>query len=351
MCSLIMLAMLVVSVAANAYLAMKMSGVEVVVKVPIPDATQAAVQATPPVSVVTVVMNPTDTPTLVPTPTPVPTQTPSPTPLPTATFTASPVPPPTATATITQLDINIPERQQPTAVPSADEAAAVTIQPVEPPPADSGSNLAQPVQPFVSSDNQYPLIPLESPMDSRPPAEHGDLNLALRDPQPSTESAKLINYSGATEAGAPRLSAVFGENFVKSYVVHDWDWGCNCPGKLRSDGYLLGMKPPPGEPVYIPPTPHDIWQGKYYAVVLYADEQSVTFVYAREGTVANSYVIHYMGLQTDPNLLEAYRLHTQSEVPGLALDTPVGLATDELIVSVRDKGTFMDTRSRKDWWY
>ena len=39
-----------------------------------------------------------------------------------------------------------------------------------------------------------------------------------------------------------------------------------------------------------------------------------------------------------------------NELPGLTLDMPVGVASDELIVAIRDKGTFLDARSLKDWW-
>jgi hypothetical protein len=37
-------------------------------------------------------------------------------------------------------------------------------------------------------------------------------------------------------------------------------------------------------------------------------------------------------------------------LPGLTLDTPVGVATGELIVAMRDNGKFLDARSKKDWW-
>lgn len=112
----------------------------------------------------------------------------------------------------------------------------------------------------------------------------------------------------------------------------------------------MGIKTTPGEPVFIPPKEQDIYEGKYYAVVLYASEDSLTFVYAREGTVAKGYTVHYLGLNTDPNLLALYRESKGNELPGLTLDTPVGTATDQLIVAIRDNGTFLDARSKNDWW-
>ena len=64
----------------------------------------------------------------------------------------------------------------------------------------------------------------------------------------------------------------------------------------------------------------------------------------------SAYAIHYEGLNVDPNLLEAFRNSPKDQLPGLTLDTPVGTANGELIVAVRDKGAFMDIRTRKDWW-
>ena len=176
------------------------------------------------------------------------------------------------------------------------------------------------------------------------------MNLKLRDPQPSHAEANLIDYTGFDDSNAPKLSAVFQPNFVQTYTVHEWDWNCNCKGALKNDGFLIGIRTAPGQPIYIPYKEQDIYQDKYYAVVLYASEDSLTFVYSRDGTVAHAYAVHYYGLQVDPNLLTLYRERLGNELPGLQLDVPVGIATDELIVSIRDKGSFMDTRSRKDWW-
>ena len=204
----------------------------------------------------------------------------------------------------------------------------------------------------TTSNNEYHLIPLEGARDERPADEHGDLNLKLRGIQKidSPKGAKLIDLAGSTDANAPNLAAVFNPEFVAEYTVKNWDWGCNCPTDWLEQVALIGVKTNPGDPVYIPPVSYDIFQGKYRAVLLYASEDAVTFAYSRDGTVAFSYAIHYVGLQTDPNLLALFRSSQGNELPGLTLETPVGLASEELIIGVRDKGAFMDVRSRKDWW-
>jgi hypothetical protein len=119
---------------------------------------------------------------------------------------------------------------------------------------------------------------------------------------------------------------------------------------LKDGVGLIGIKTTPGEPVFIPKTKTDIFGGKYYATLLYASEDSLTFTYTRAGNVVKGYTVHYQGLHTDPNLLALFRESQGNELPGLTLDTPVGVAGDEVIVAIRDNGTFLDARSRKDWW-
>lgn len=353
LCSVVLLIALIGSVAMNAYMAWEMSGYEIVLKVPAPVTPGLNMADKAESAIVVITLTPLPTPTFTPTSTPTKTSTPTQTP--TATATPSPTSTITPTPTLTRIDTDLPELGQSAGTPAAaiqgDTSAAITS-PAESSdaPATGKADLNSQSTVSLTSDNQYPLIPLTRSMDDRVPAEHGDLNLKLRDPQRSRAEAALVDYTGFDDNGAPRLTGLFAPDFSAVYTVHDWDWACNCKGALKTDGFLVGIKTKPGDPVYIPKTQQDIWDGKYYAVALYASEDSLTFVYSREGTVAHAYSVHYMGLQVDPNLLAAYQLSSKNELPGLSLDTPVGIATDELIVSIRDKGTFMDTRSRKDWW-
>jgi hypothetical protein len=205
----------------------------------------------------------------------------------------------------------------------------------------------------ATSSNSYELIPIEGGRESRPAEEHGDLNLKLRDPQPIEVDLSLQDIPGSgVDPNAPNFSAIFKPDIVRAYTIHDWDWGCNCKGKLIQEDtvVLLGLKTTPGEPVFIPPKEGDIYGGKYYATVLYASEDSLTFLYSRAGSVVKGYTVHYLGLHTDPNLVARFRESKGNELPGLSLDTPVGLAGDELIVAIRDNGKFLDARSKRDWW-
>jgi hypothetical protein len=220
----------------------------------------------------------------------------------------------------------------------------------------SAASLIDTTQEFIPqmpSANSYDLIPLEGQRENRPAAEHGDLNLKLRGLQPIEADLTLVDITGSgLDPDAPNLSAIFKPDFVRAYAVYDWDWSCNCKGKWLQEDHLvlLGIRTTPGEPLFIPPRKQNVYVGKYYATVLYASEDSLTFVYTRAGSVATGYTVHYLGLHTDPNLVALFRQSKGNELPGLTLDTPIGVATAELIVAIRDNGTFLDARSKRDWW-
>jgi hypothetical protein len=240
------------------------------------------------------------------------------------------------------------------AEPAEPEATAVS--PTTPAAVAAASQQKEAAQEFVppaTSSNTYELIPIEGDRESRPAAEHGDLNLKLREPEPIDVDLSLVDIPGSgIDPNAPSLSSVFEPDFVQAYTIHDWDWGCNCKGSLLKEDnlVLVGIKTTPGAPVFIPRTERDIFGGNYHAVVLYASEDSLTFLYSRAGTVVKGYTVHYLGLHTDPNLVALFQESKGSELPGLTLDTPVGVASDQLIVAIRDNGKFLDARSRQDWW-
>lgn len=348
LCAMVLLLLLLVSTSVNAYLAWLQSGYQVSIYRPAPGSTAGAV-ATPTTLLVVV---PTQIPT-VPTPTPIATPTEAFAPSSTESTLEAQV------ATLAAVATHAAEIEA--ASTPATTPAIVTLETPQagaPTAAQTGSEAAtgseSPGQSMVASTNSYDLIPIEGGRESRPPAEHADLNLKLREPQPADFEATLVDISGSgIDPEAPSLAAIFEPDFVGTYAVHDWDWGCNCKGSLMDDGsaVVVGIKTNPGEPIFIPQNERDIYDGKYHAVVLYASEDQVTMQYARAGSVVNGYTVHYLGLQTDPNLVKLFEESEGSELPGLTLDTPVGVAAgEELVVAMRDNGTFLDARSKRDWW-
>ncbi|MEW5960852.1 MAG: hypothetical protein AB1801_24265 [Chloroflexota bacterium] len=372
--SLVLLALLVASVGLNVYLGWQLAGLEVSVS----RRDTGPIQALVPLPTGMLAAIPTQTPLPPSTPTPTPTESPLTMQLATLSAIATQVaaappgnaPPPAATPVVPAtplppaVAIGTPagetDESQPIAGADSQTGAAtpVAVAPtVETPLAAAGGAQQSAVAEFTppqTSSNSYSLIAIEGQRESRPPAEHGDLNLKLRQPEPGQLDPGLVEIPGSgIDPNAPNFAASLSpDQIVKTYAIHDWDWGCNCPGNLlpKEEAVLIGLKTTPGEPIFIPKTERDIFGGKYYATLLYADKDSLTFVYARAGSVVKGYTVHYVGLYTDPNLIALFEESKGSELPGLTLDTPVGVAGNELIMAIRDNGKFLDARSKKDWW-
>lgn len=373
--SLVLLVLLAISVSLNVYLGWEMSGLEVSVSRQNQD--QLVVeQAVPVIPTDILAAIPTNTPVILP---PTPTSPPPP---------PEPTEPPPALeeasvdaqlATIVAIATEVASQAQSSSIPavvltptptpispavaiggtpaaSTDESVTgdSETRPAESPAEDASAAAA--FEPPTTSSNSYKLIPIVGEREKRPFTEHGDLNLSLRGWEPVDVERALVDIKDAgVDPDAPNLGDVFGPNpdIVAVYNVHNWDWGCLCPGDLVDESeqaFLIGLKTTPGEPIFIPTRKQDIFGGNFFAMVLYADEDSLTLKYTPDGNVASGYTIHYEGLYVDPNLLKLFNESKGNELPGLTLETPVGVASDELIVAVRDNGKFFDARSLKDWW-
>ena len=70
--------------------------------------------------------------------------------------------------------------------------------------------------------------------------------------------------------------------------------------------------------------------------------------------MVRGYTVHLVGVCTEPSLLALYRQldrDGRGSLPALRGDQPLGRARGaEIQVSIRDTGSFMDPRVRKDWW-
>lgn len=195
-----------------------------------------------------------------------------------------------------------------------------------------------------------------------PAAVHPDLNLALRGYALTTDTLGLVDYDGHTDPNAPRLYTLFSDNRVPSfsavYRVYDWDWANNRRGALIDDPpvTLAGMVVAPNEIIRVPASGYDIGLRTtgYEVMVLYAAPNRITLKYTREDNVVCGYTIHIENICVEPNLLALYDAMNaagRARLPALFAGQGIGRAiTTEIGVAIRDAGTFMDPRSRKDWW-
>jgi hypothetical protein len=219
----------------------------------------------------------------------------------------------------------------------------------------------------ATSGAVFNLIPIEGQPADRPDYLHGDLNLALRGYNFTTGALGLVNYTGGADPNAPQLAGLFEPNNYPGisavYQVNSWNWGCGangCAGPpiTTPPVTLMSLQATPGQPIFIPERGPSIFGGNYKVMVLYAETQRITLGYTRQDTVANGYAVHLENICVDPNLLALYQAqvnaegwHVTGQLPGLRHNEVLGTAlSDEIQVVIRDRGAFMDPRSRKDWW-
>jgi hypothetical protein len=205
----------------------------------------------------------------------------------------------------------------------------------------------------------YGTLSVNPPPTDRPAEEHADLNLALRSYELTDAFKGLVDYNGSGEPNAPQLPGLFTDNrtgvFKEVYQVYDWDWGCNCRGDLLTNWpvTLAGMEVTPGETIHVPDSGYSIGGG-YEVLVLYASTERITLKYTRDDNVILGYTLHVENVCVEPSLLSLYQAANSAgrgQLPALQAGQAFGRARgDEIRVAIRDNGSFMDPRSRADWW-
>ncbi len=190
-------------------------------------------------------------------------------------------------------------------------------------------------------------------------SKHPDVNLAVRGYESTTAYLGLVDYTGNVDPNAPQLYTLFANGrtpvFTSAYRVYRWDWTCNCRGGpiTKWDVTLLGMRTTAGETIHLPVAGYDIGGG-YGALVLYAEPTRLTLKYTRDDDVVEGYTIHLENVCVDANLLAKYRSLNaagRGELPALWPGQALGRASGTQIhAAIRDTGSFLDPRSRKDWW-
>ena len=215
-----------------------------------------------------------------------------------------------------------------------------------------------------STGQSYEPIPTTLRYSGAPASVNPDLNLTVRSWVTVNEARRLVDYNGGTDPGAPQLYSMFADDrtptFTSTHRVYDWDWTNNRRGAVLTTWAvtLLGMGTIAGEPIRLPRRAgSDIYQGTYYALVVYAEPYRISLHYARNDYIAfagGSYGLHVEGVCVDPALVTLYQRGDaggRHELPALRNNQVFGTARgSEVMAAIRDTGSFMDPRSRKDWW-
>ncbi len=205
----------------------------------------------------------------------------------------------------------------------------------------------------------YAAISANGPHPRRPSDVHPDHNLAMRGYEPTNSGRGLVDYGGPSDQRAPRLHDLFFDrrlpSFQSVYQVHDWDWDQMRRGPLLRDWPVtaLGLSTSPGEVLYVPDSGYTIGSG-YEVLVIYASRDRIALKYTREDNVVRGYTLHVDGVCVEPGLLALYEQSDRAGrklLPALRPRQPFGRARgDQVVMAIVDHGTFMDPRSRKDWW-
>lgn len=224
--------------------------------------------------------------------------------------------------------------------------------------------------PLISVNSQminnrvFDAIPVMGPPVDHPAAINGDLNLALRGYISITTALTLVDINGDVDLDAPQLIGLFSPprlpKFTGAYQVYDWNWGCGphgCRGGVLTEpeSTLLEVTTTPGEPLFIPTRNAEILGGGYKVLVLYAEAHRITLTYTRQDTPAIGYIVQLEDITVDPALVALYdQLDAagRSKLPALHQNESFGFASGASIkLAIRDTGSFLDPRSRKDWWF
>jgi hypothetical protein len=205
----------------------------------------------------------------------------------------------------------------------------------------------------------YGSLSIRGGPTNRPAAEHADLNLGRRAWRPVNASLALQNLGGPTDGNAPRFSSMFAPSrFPRptgAYQVYNWDFGS---GRRTTpignpEVTLVGFATTAGEIIRVPNAGYSIGSG-YAALVLYAEPSRITLKYTREDNVAVGYTLHLENVCVEPRLLALYRALNSSgrrQLPAVGNGQPLASAAgSQILVGIQDSGTWMDPRSRKDWW-
>ncbi|TEU19048.1 MAG: LysM peptidoglycan-binding domain-containing protein [Anaerolineales bacterium] len=222
-------------------------------------------------------------------------------------------------------------------------------EPTEPPPPPRGEIVGESYGDF--SVNTAPTDP--------PAEEHPDLNLTMRGYEPINAYKGLVDYGGATDPNAPQLPGLFADNrtptFSTVYQLYGWDWERKRRGSLvtNPEVSMAGLAVTPGETIHVPDSGYSIGGG-YEMLVLYATPERITLKYTPDDHVIWGYTLHVENIYVEPRLLALYQSWNEAgrgRLPALRAGQAFGRARgDEIGVVIRDRGAFMDPRSRKDWW-
>jgi len=205
----------------------------------------------------------------------------------------------------------------------------------------------------------YSTLSVESVTTPGAIERNPDLNITVRGWAATNQYKGLVDYHNPADSRTPQFPDLFADRraptFTSVYQMHDWDWGRMTPGPLISNPpvSLLGLGTRAGETIHVPDSGYTIGSG-CEVLVLYAAPDRITLKYTREDHVVYGYTFHVEGICVEPDLLALYQSCAAAGrrlLPALRPRQAFGRARgSEILIAIRDCGTFLDPRSHFDWW-
>lgn len=189
-----------------------------------------------------------------------------------------------------------------------------------------------------------------------------EIVLAMRGWGETTGEMDLVTYGyppGEPPDGkAPQLSTIVknGVSFSRLYKVHKYNYDTHQASPSYEDYSpvsLLGLSASNGQGVYTPQSGYVLTKDGHTAMLIYATNSTVTLNWIGDDNAIVGYSMHIDGFCVDPSLVALYRqLHSEGrhKMPVLRPGQRIGTANGEVRVAVRDSGSWMDPRSKLDWW-
>jgi hypothetical protein len=251
------------------------------------------------------------------------------------------------------------------AVPAAPPAAPPTAIPLAPTPAPVVSGAC----PTVSGE-VFGLIEADGTYKGNQMTDqNADLRLSVLGYQETSAPLNFVTYDGPFDGSdALRFDGFFEPNripqFVRVYQRRNWSWNeggappYGAPSEVNTDWpvSVIDFGVMPGEGIYPAERLREIGSG-FNAMVLYAAEDELTLAYYRQDSVGDGFVIYLRNFCVDPNLVSLYRAQLNAgrratgRLPAVRNNQRIGVASGPVLtVSIRDRGTFLDPRSQRDWW-
>ena len=194
-----------------------------------------------------------------------------------------------------------------------------------------------------------------------PAVDDPDIRLTKRGRVDSGEPRSLIDVGGDTDPRAPQLGTLLGgvntsPNITNVYQVNDYDGASPIVNDHGNNWGVTLMEwgTDPNQTIHAPHTGYKISE-LYNYTVLYASEHELTLKNTLEDDVVFGYTVHLTDLNVNPVLLEMYNKNEASGrnmLLAIPCGFPVGTALNSAFdAAIRDTGSYMDPRSRKDWWH